>query len=177
MAIVKNIPDNSRLMLVGGVFAADFNVPTIGRYNFTDSLTSSGDFRNRKVSLGIVLNPGSLYYADKLSFNCNVAESDFLETIDLTDEENIPKFYMRTSVDLKSVYAYSARIFKYYENFEIGQYFFNSNVKNTLLADFGAKFKQNANMVGLTTMYAQLSLSIYEIVDTNFIGEWRNKNG
>lgn len=177
MAIVKKIPDGSRLMIVGGVFSADFNNPTIGRYDFTESLTAGGDYRNRKVNLGIELNPGSLYYADKLSFNCNIAESDFLETIDLSSQENIPKFYMRTSVDLKSVYAYSSRIFKFYENFEIGQYFFNSNVKNYLLADFGAKFKQNANMVGVATMFAQLSMSIYEIVDTDFIGEWRNKNG
>jgi hypothetical protein len=177
MSIVKTIPDGSRLMIVGGVFSADFNNPTIGRYNFTDSLNASSDFRNRGVSLGLELNGGSLYYADKLSFNCNVAESDFLETIDLSNDENIPKFYMRTSVDLKSVYAYSARIFKYYENFEIGQYFLNNNSKNVLLADFSARFKQNANMVGVGTMYAQLSLSIYEIVDTSFIGEWRKKNG
>lgn len=177
MAIVKQIPDGSRLMIVGGVFSADFNTPTVGRYNFTDMLDANSNFKNRKVNLGIELNPGSLYYADKLSFNCNIAESDFLESIDLSSEENIPKFYMRTSVDLKSVYAYSARIFKFYENFEIGQYFFNSNVKNYLLADFGARFKQNANMVGVTTMYAQLSLSIYEIVDSEFIGKWRKQNG
>lgn len=177
MAIIKNIPDGSRLMIVGGVFSADFNVPTVGRYDFTESKNAGGDYRNRKVSLGIELNPGALYYADKLSFNCNISESDFLETIDLSSEENIPKFYMRTSVDLKSVYAYSARIFKFYENFEIGQYFFNSNVKNYLLADFSAKLKQNANLVGVGTISAQLSMSIYEIVDTKFIGEWRKING
>ena len=177
MSIVKKIPDGSRLMIVGGVFSADFNVPTIGRYNFTDAQNGSSNFRNRGVDLGIELVPGSLYYADKLSFSANVAESDFLESIDLTDNENIPRFYMRTSGDLKSVYAYSSRVFKYYENFEIGQFFFNSNVKNNLLADFSAKLKQNANMVGVGTLFAQLSMSIYEIYDTDFIKEWRVKNG
>lgn len=177
MSIVKSIPDGSRLMIVGGVFSADFNVPTVGRYDFTNSLNAGNDFRNRKVNLGLELNPGSLYYADKLSFSANLSESDFLEVIDLTDEENIPKIYMRTSVDLKQVYAYSSRIFKFYENFEIGQYFLNSNVKNFLLADFSAVLKQNANMVGVGTVFAQLSISIYEIVDTTFIGEWRKKNG
>jgi hypothetical protein len=177
MAIVKQIPDGSRLMIIGGVFSADFNVPTVGRYDFTNAQDAGSNFRNRGVDLGIELVPGSLCYADKLSFSANVAENDFLECIDLSDNENIPRFYMRTSGDLKSVYAYSSRVFKYYENFEIGQYFFNSNVKNNLLADFSAKFKQNANLVGVGTIFAQLSMSIYEIYDTDFIGEWRKKNG
>jgi hypothetical protein len=177
MSIIKEIPDGSRLMIVGGVFSATYNVPTVGRYNFTDEKDVNLNYKNRGVNLGIELNPGALYYADKLSFSANIAESDFLETIDLTDLENIPRFYMRTSVDLKSVYSYSSRIFKYYENFEIGQYFFNTNTKNYLLADFSAKMKQNANMVGVTTIFAQLSMSIYEIVDTEFIGKWRVKNG
>jgi len=177
MSIIKEIPDGSRLMIVGGVFSADYNTPTIGRYNFTDALDVNLNFRNRSVNLGIELNPGALYYADKLSFSSNIAESDFLETIDLSDSENIPRFYMRTSVDLKSVYSYSSRIFKYYENFEIGQYFFNSNTKNFLYADFSAKLKQNANLVGVGTIYSQLSMSIYEIIDTEFIGKWRVKNG
>jgi hypothetical protein len=176
MSIIKTIPDSSRLMIVGGVFSADYNDPTIGRYNFTD-IKTGGNYRNRGVNLGIELNPGSLYYADKLSFSANIDESDFLETIDLSSTENIPKFYMRTAIDLKSVYAYSSRIFKYYENFEIGQYFFNQNVKNYLVADFSAVLKQNANMVGVGTIFAQLSLSIYEIVDTNFIGKYRKENG
>jgi hypothetical protein len=162
------IPKSSRLSLVGGIFKATFNAPTIGKYDFTNLKNAGGNFVNRGVPLGLVLNPTSIYFVNKLSFSMSIDEGVFLSSIDTTTPDTIPNVNFRPPPENINIYNYPLRLLNYFDNRDIDSFFIVSNAKDILAADFRAVLNQTADLVGIGTVYAQVSICIYEINDYDF---------
>lgn len=171
MALKYAIPKSANLAIVGGVFKAVLNNPTIGKYDFTN-YAPAGDRYNAAVQLGLNLNPNYLYFFHQMQFSLSCAESVYLSAI---DPGSVPELKVRDSTSRKQIFKAPFRLFRYFENSAVDYFHFNLNSNASLIADFQAQFIQVAELVGITEIYAQVSFSVYEITDSAYIQDYKRE--
>lgn len=170
MALNSEIPKNSRLAIIGGKFKAVLNNPTIGKYDFINYRVG-GDRYNARVDLGLDMNPEYLYFFNQLNFSLSMADDVYLKSIDAS---NIPEISIKDSSSSKNIFSHPFRLFRYFENSDIDFYHLNANKNSRIIADFQCVLIQVPELVGISDVYAQVAMSVYEISDHNFIRSIRN---
>lgn len=173
MSIMLKIPRSSRLSLIGGIFKSVFGNPTIGKYDFTN-YAEGGDRFNVAVPLGLAMNPKYLYFFHQLNFSLSIDEGTFLTAIAAA---TVPTLSVKDSTTNKILFGSPFRLFRYFEGNAIDSFHYNLNSKGIFIADFQCLLNQVADLVGIDTVLAQVSFSIYEITDIAYINEFLKKNG
>ena len=171
MSLKSIIPKGSKLAIVGGIFTAHLNDPTIGKYDFTN-YRIGGTRVNCAVDMGLVMRPNFVYFFHELHFSLSIDEGSFLEAI---AGEAVPSLSVKDSQSRKNIFKAPFRLFRYFENSAIDTYYYNINANNSLIGDFQAVISQTADLVGIDFLYAQLSMSIYEITREQFIKDYKNE--
>jgi hypothetical protein len=172
MSLKSTIPKNSRLSVVGGIFKGVFNSPSAGKYDFTN-YTVAGTRGNYSVPLGLNLRPNYLYFFHQLNFSLSIDEGTYLTAI---DSGTVPTLTIKDSTTNKTIFNQPFRMFRYFENAAIDTFHYNLNLNDELIADFQCILNQVAEIVGVGTIYAQASLSIYEIMDHKYIEEFKKES-
>lgn len=167
------IPKGSKLCPVGGIFKAFLGSPLPGRYDFTDYLKTTGERYNVAVDLGLKMSPNYLYFFHQLNFSLSIDEGVFLSAI---EPGTVPLFYFRDSQSRKPMFESPFRLFRYYEGNAVDKYYHNLNANNILFGDFQCILSQVADLTGIDTVYAQVSASVYEIADIEFINKYKKEN-
>lgn len=171
MSLKFEIPKSSECAVIGGIFKATFNAPTIGYYDFTNYptvITKS----NNAVSLGLDMNPNYLYYFHQFNFSISTDESIFLSAI---APGTFPEFKIRDSITKKQLFHHTFRLIKYYSNAAIDFFYYNLNSNTSMVGDFQALLTQPASLVGISALYAQISFTVYEITDVKFIQDMKKE--
>lgn len=171
MALNYNIPKSARLAVVGGIFKAVLNNPTIGKYDFTN-YAPAGSRYNVAIPLGLGLNPNYLYFFHQMGFSLSCDEGTFLSAI---EPDTVPEIKIRDSTTNKSIFHAPFRLSRYFENSAVDQFFFNMNSNAVLIADFQAILQVVPALIGVSDLYGQVSFSIYEITDQRYISEYKKE--
>lgn len=160
------IPKKSDLSVVGSIFHGVLNNPAIGSYDFT-MYAPGGTRANVAVDTGLPMNPNFLYFFHQMNFSLSIDEQVYLRTI---RAGTVPELILRDSITMKSIFHQPFRMIQYFENAAIDSYYLNINAQARLVCDFNGILDQIVpELVGVNDIYAQVSLSIYEITDRDFI--------
>jgi hypothetical protein len=170
---MKPIPRSSRLFLIGGTFKAVLNDPTIGKYDFTNYKVG-GDRVNVAVPLGLAMVPKYLYFFNKINFSLSIDEGTFLTAI---EAGTVPTLSVKDSSTNKIIFGSPFRLFRYFDGNDIDSFHYNLNSKGSFIADFQCLLSQVADLVGIQTILAQVSFSVYEIIDIEYINNFLKKSG
>jgi len=171
MALKYEIPKSANLAIIGGIFKAVLNNPTVGKYDFTN-YAPAGDRYNVAVDLGLKMNPSYLYFFHEMHFSLSCDEGVFLSAI---DPGTVPELKVRDSTSNRSIFHSPFRLFRYFENSAVDSFHFNSNANASIIADFQAVVFQVAELVGVSDLFGQVSFSVYEITDQRYIQEYKKE--
>ena len=172
MAVNSIIPKSAKLAVIGGLFKAELNNPTIGKYDFINYKVGGNRF-NALVDLGLAMNPNYLYFFHQMNFSLSIDEGTFLNAI---EPGTVPELSIKDSSSRKSIFKSPFRLFRYFENSAVDSFHLNSNANARLIADFQCVLTQVADLVGVLNVYAQVSLSVYEITDNSFIEAYKKES-
>lgn len=173
MAIMKAIPRSSRLFLIGGKFKAVLNDPTIGKYDFTNYKVG-GDRVNVAVPLGLAMVPKYLYFFNKINFSLSIDEGTFLTAI---EAGTVPTLSVKDFSTNKIIFGSPFRLFRYFDGNDIDSFHYNINSTGNFIGDFQCLLNQVPDLVGVQNIIAQVSFSVYEIINIKYINDFMEKNG
>lgn len=173
MPLRINIPNDSDLAVVGGVFKAVLNDPTVGKYDFT-KYKVGGTRLNYGVELGLSFEPNYLYFFHQFNFSLTIDEGTFLTAI---TAGTVPLLSVKDSSTQKNIFHAPFRVFRYFENSAVDSFHYNLNKNAKLTADFQCVLDQVADLVGISDIYAQVSFSVYQIKDQKFIKAYKSELG
>lgn len=161
MSIIAKIPLDSRVRTPQNRFAAPFGG---GFYDFSIAANTN--------QLVFNLNPSCIYLVERDNFSANLIAGVWLEG-QLTTAE-FPRFVLtRLLTPDVSVYAEPSRCLNYKDNDEKVSYFKTDQIDDQLLITFIGKVKQTASMNFATQLITQVSFTIYQIGNPNWI-KWFN---
>ena len=160
MSIIKTIPKDSRFIQSVNLFTATFNNPALGQYSF-----------NIAANIGQIVFPitkTSIFFLERYSFSTTMAEGVYLENV-----ATLPVFRLRRQSDGLVIYKRPLPCVNYIDNAEAICFFNSDNENDNLLCDFTGILNQSAALVGVNTVTAQITLNLYEIVESNWIRDYR----
>lgn len=162
MSTVFQIPDKSVLIPISTVFQATFNVPTVGFYDFTNTVANQG-------VLAVNLRQNSIYFIDRFSVGGNITEQQFLESITTFPQLKVYKRFQGSNL-----YRNLIPITNFIDNGELSNFFFSDMRNDQLLFDFTGVLRQLASMIGLAVVRIQVSFNVWEINDQYFSSAHRD---
>lgn len=158
MGITYQIPQQARFIPTSTVFSAPFNVTIPGKYDFT------GTVANQNVSV-LTFQPNTVYLIERMSAGGNITEGQFLESI-----STFPSLYVKKQLGNRVVYEKPIPIANYFDGQEAAAYVISDKGGDQLLLTFEGVLNQLPSMIGIATVYIQISLNVFAI-DSNF---WNN---
>lgn len=163
MPVSYQLPTQSRFISTSNIFEAAFNVPTPGKYDFTNTAA------NQNV-LCIDLQPNTVYFIDKISVSGNITEEQFLESINA-----FPYLYVKKNIRKENVYEKPIAIANYYDGNECSAWVFSDKFSDQLIFTFEGVFNQLPSMVGLAAIRLQISMNIFAIESSYYNGAFRDQ--
>jgi hypothetical protein len=160
MSIIKSIPKDSCFIQPVNFFDAAFNVPAAGQYSF-----------NIPANHGQVVFPitkTSVFLIDRYSFSCTLDEGVYLRSVSV-----LPVFRLRRQKDNLVIYKKAIPCVNYIDSAEAIVFYNSDNENDNLIADFEGVLNQVAETVGIASIRCQVTLNIYEIVNSDWIRDFR----
>lgn len=152
MAIIERMSVKALPIETNNRFAAAFNVPTVGQYDFGVAANTN------QVVIGR-LNPNFVYLIDRVSFGASIPEGVYLESVTNTATPSARLRFRNTEY---GIYPRPLPCINYKDNLEWRFWFWTEKENDALLVSFDGALIQVAATVGIPTIYANLSLVIYE---------------
>lgn len=122
------------------------------------------------------LQSNSLYLLAAYSFFANVAEADWLGSMDTA--ANFPAFQLKFKNETApSIYPDPLRCVNYVDNADQLVYFNSGRSGDVLQITFSGIVNQVAGMVGVDPLLAEVNLNIYQITDQEFIKKYNGMKG
>lgn len=162
MSVNFQIPTESRLIPTSTRFSAQFGVPTVGVYDFTNTAA------NRDVSV-IPILPNTVYFIDRFSVGGNISEAQFLEAIN-----TFPFLFVKRKILNKNIYKQPIPITNYIDSGELSNFFYSDKTNDELILTFEGILDQIPGMVGLSPVTIQISFNIWAIESSYFNGAFRD---
>lgn len=150
MAIIYQIPQQSRYISTTTIFTAQFNNPTIGRYDFDVP-------GNQNIQVE-ELKPGTVYLIERLSIGGNIAEGTYLESI-----VTLPLLTIKRSISSQIVYKRPFPVVNYADGIEAAAWIHSDKSGDFLTLSLIGLLTQVPSMVGIADVKIQISLSLYAI--------------
>ena len=150
MAIIERMSVKALPIETQNRFAAQFNVPTLGQYDF-------GVAANTQQVVIANLNPNFVYLIDRVSFSASIPEGVYLESVNVTPQARLS--FLNTEY---GIYPRPLPGVNYKDNLEWRFFFWTEKRNDQLLVTFDGALNQVAATVGVPIIYANLSFVIYE---------------
>lgn len=163
MSIHNVIPHTSRYISTSNVFGTVFNAFTPGRYDFTL------DPGCANIPC-LILQQGSLYLIERISTGGNITEDMFLESID-----DFPRLIMKRLQNNEPIYQQPLPIVSYSDNTEAVAWIYSDKQGDQLILSLEGRLRQLPSMVGILTARIQVSFHVYDIHDSFFIRDFRDR--
>lgn len=156
MAIIERIPVNPQAVRVRYPvirFSAPF---AAGQYDFAQPGNTD------QVLLPLEAN--SVYLIERINFFAQVAEADWLLSMDTA--ANFPAFKLHyQNDDANSLYPEPVRCVNYIDNAEQLVFFWTTREDENLLISFSGIVNQVAGMVGIDPLLAEVNFTLYQVTD------------
>lgn len=165
MSIQKTIPQDSRFIQTANRFTALFNVPTLGNYNFENGAV------NAYIPVLNSLQKNHVYMIEKYSFSATIDEGVFLEAT-----SQVCTFQLFRASDRQVIYQVPIPLINYADGVSCIGYFSTTQDNDQLLATFRGLLSQPAPLVGVAAVIAQVTLNIYEILDSAWIQTFKQNS-
>ena len=163
------IPKNSKPFTTSNIFSGTFNVPTLGKYDFTGTIGNQAQHAFEMVNT-------SIYYIASVSFSATIPEGDFLSAIDKTSKETFPAWRLKFASDRTIVHPRSFPVVQYFDDTFFETFVYSQQANDFIDIDFTGVLNQTASLVGVIEIKAQVSLILYEIIDQNFVKSYRDRS-
>lgn len=157
MSIAVKIPDNARVRYPVSKFTGSL---VLGKYDFSVPA-------NENIVL-LEMNKESIYLLERINFSAQLNEGVWLKSQDTI--ANYPNFRLDFEKSLSaSIYPEPVRCLNYLDNAEQLLYFQSRKAGDKLRITFTGKVNQVAETVGDAEISTQVSFTIYQIDDKNWI--------
>ncbi len=161
MAIVYQIPQQSRYIPTSTVFSAGFNLITPGKYDFSG-------VANQNVNV-LQLNQNVVYLIERLSIGGNIAETEFLSAIN-----TFPLLTIKKSISKEIVYQKPFPVVNYADGIECAAWVHSDRQNDFLTFSMSGLFNQTPAMIGLATLKIQVTASIYAVDSSYYNAAYRD---
>lgn len=162
MSISYKIPHQSYFIQTANLFAATFNAPTIGRYDFNVPANTAQTI--------LALQPNTVYFIDRCNVGGTIAESDYLESI-----VTLPTAQIKFKQGNEAAYRLPIPIVNYIDNQEFNAWISTDKGSQELTMTFRGVLKQTAALVGVSPITIQVSLNLYQIHVKHFTKRFREQ--
>jgi hypothetical protein len=160
MSLPIKLPVSARPTLTSNIFTADFNVPTLNKYDFTNVAAN----QNQTV---LTLTGASVYIIERCCFSMTIPEGVFQESID--SAISVPRIEFTTQKTQQQLFARKQPFINYVDNLELLLFIPSDQAGDIIRASFECVLNQVAATVGIKTIKAFLQLNIYEVQNTDWI--------
>jgi hypothetical protein len=147
--------------------------PTPGLYDFTNFKNADGGKFNFAVDFGLNMSPNYLYFFHQLNFSMSIEEGAYLNAI---EPDTVPILKVKDSSSNTPLIHYPLRMFRFFESTAIDCFYKNANTNARITGEFQCRLQDTADLVGLDDIYAQVSISVYEITDNDYIAKYSKMN-
>ena len=162
MGVHYTIPSQSRFVTASVTFTAVYNAVTPGRYDF------GGTVACQNVQ-ALEMDQNVIYLIDRMSVGGNIAENDYLASIDV-----FPRLTFKRSKQQQSIYQFPLPIVNYFDGQECSAWT-KSDMKGELLTlSLSGSCRQLPSMIGLTDLILCISLNIFAIDNKDFNASFRS---
>jgi len=155
------IPHTARFISTGNIFAAQFNNPTVGEYDFNIPVNT-----NVKI---LDLQKNSVYLLERITIGGNVSEAIFNNSI-----IGIPSLTFKTKSTGMIIYEQPLKILGYYQNQDISTFIRSEMSNDEILCTISGRFIQTADTIGLIEMRIGMALSFFAIDNNDYNKAIRN---
>ena len=163
MGVHYTIPSQSRFISASVIFDAVYNAITPGRYDF--ALTPAC-----QNVVALEMEQNVLYLIDRISVGGNVAENDYLASIDV-----FPKLTFKRSKQQQSIYQLPMPIVNFFDGQECSAWTKSDIKGENLTLSLSGKCRQLPSMVGVTDLIICVSLNLFAIDNKDFNTAFRQE--
>lgn len=168
MALPIKLPVTARPTLTSNIFTSTWNVPTIGRYDFTNVLGNQNQ-------LVLSMTGSSIYIIERVCFSTSLDEGKFQESID--SAISVPQLLFRTQKTERQIYDRPLPFINYVDNLELLLYVPGNQSRDEIIVTFQCVLNQIPATVSTVTIKAFLQLNIYEVQNTDWIRRFYHSRG
>lgn len=161
MSISLHLPPATIPIQTETRFEANFNAPTVNRYDFNTSANTGVEV--------LELFRGSIYVLERINFSLDIDEADFKKSIP-TDQTNVevPTLSLRHFKRNQQIWQKPIPFINYVDNLEIVSYVLAAESNDKVIANFRGQLVQVAGTTGDATITAQVQLNWYQVTDTGW---------
>jgi len=165
MSVFYKIPHSSLYHPTTNIFVANFNVPSLGKYDFDIPA-------NKNVNV-LELQNNCYYLIERISLAGSVSQETYLSSI-----ETVPFLRLKKRKSGEVVYKRDIPLVNYIDNQEIVCWVESKKAGDYLTADVFGLLEQVPETVGETQIRLNINFSIYQIKDlrvlNQLLGEIKN---
>ena len=160
MSLPVKLPVSARPILTSNIFTANWNVPTVNKYDFTN-------FAGNQNQTVLRMTGSSIYVIERVCFSTTVPEGTFQESID--SAISVPQLVFKTLKTERQVFDRPLPFINYVDNLELLLYVPSDQTDDEIIVTFQAVLDQVPATVGIATIKAFLQLNIYEVQNTEWV--------
>jgi hypothetical protein len=158
--ITYQLPRKIRFIPASAIYTAAFNTPTLGKY----------DFNGQQKVFVTKLLPNTVYLIDAFSIAANIAQEDFLSSIN-----TVPLLNLRKTLNDENIFDVPLQIQNYSTDRQI-VHFFKTGLDNCgLAANLTGILDQTANLVGVSNVTLSINFSLHAVDASDFEKLYRNE--
>lgn len=161
MAITYQLPKSARFYQTSNRFAATFNVPTLGVYDFATAANTGQTI--------ISLEPNAIFFIDRINVGGTIAQEEYLNAV-----QTFPTATLRFFVENPRVYPLPLPILNYIDNQEAAAWVWSDKGGDRLIMDFAGILAQTPFLVGVAAVTLAVSMNIYRVTDSGFVRAFRD---
>lgn len=147
------VPHTARYLNSGNVFEGEFNVPTVGVYDFNVSANV-----NQKI---IDLQKNSVYLLERITVGGNISEEIFLNSI-----IGIPTIELKTLKTRQTKYEKPISILGFYKNQDVSTFIHTDIANDELVMSLNCSLNQVVETIGIAKIKIMISFSFF-VIDNN----------
>lgn len=163
MSVNWVVPRQARFIQTANVFAATFNVPTLGSYDFNVPA-------NQDVVI-LALQPNTVYLVERVTTGADISEADYAAALDLAN--GAPTLSVKRGLDSVTVWQTAMPMLRFIEQQESSAWVKSDNSGDTLTASVTGGLLQTAALVGVATIRLSVVFSIYAMDSTIYNRSFR----
>lgn len=160
MGLPVKLPVSARPTLTSNIFRSTFNIPTIGRYDFTNVAGN----QNQTV---LTMTGTSIYVIERVCFSTGIPEGIFQESIDAT--AHVPWLRFKTLKTDHQIFDRPLPFINYVDNLELLLYIPGNQSEDEIQVTFEAVLFQIFPTVSAVNVNAYLQLNIYEVQNDDWV--------
>lgn len=168
MSLNVKIPSKSLVFRPTARFVATYNVPTPGKYDFTNE--GAPNFVNVNVPL-MALKRQSIYLIDRWTFNTTVSTDLYQQGISTNPNPQIRLKLIRKSdtIITQTAWDVDAEV----SDEEIMVWFHTDQDEDQLVASFEGQLDQVGDLINFSEILASLKLNVYQISNRAWVEKYQ----